>query len=75
MLIAIAATMPKRSVMRPVTTPPRPNPMKTMVVASDTAPRVAAKSACTVGITTTIAHIPTAPTEAIRTASTSRTQA
>ena len=39
MLSAIAATMPKRSVILPMTTPPRPKPMKIMVVASDTAPR------------------------------------
>ena len=39
MLSAIAVTMPKRSVIRPVTTPPEPKPMKIMVVASETAPR------------------------------------
>ena len=42
--------------------------MKIMVVASDTAPRVAENSACTIGNTTTTAHMPTAPIEAITTA-------
>ena len=46
-----------------------------MVKASDTAPRVAANSACTVGSTTTTVHMPTAPIEAITSARQSRTQA
>jgi hypothetical protein len=49
--------------------------MKIMVVASETAPREAENSVCTVGNTTTTAHMPTAPIEAIRTASTRRPQA
>ena len=75
MLTAIAGTMPSRSVILPMMTPPRPKPKKIMVAASETAPRVAANSCCTTGITTTTDHIPTAPTEAISTASASRTQA
>ena len=67
--------MPNRSVILPVMTPPRPKPNKIMVAASDTAPRVAANSCCTTGITTTTDHIPTAPTEAISTASASRSHA
>ena len=46
-----------------------------MVVDSEIAPRVVANSACTVGITTTTDHIPTAPIDAIESATTSRTQA
>jgi len=49
--------------------------MKIMVVAREIAPRVVANSACTVGMTTTIDHMPTAPIDAINTATTSRTQA
>jgi hypothetical protein len=49
--------------------------MKIMVVASETAPRLAPNSACTVGITTTTDHIPTAPIEAIRRTTISRNQA
>ena len=75
MLSAIAATMPKRSVIRPVTTPPRPKPSMVMVKASDTAPRVAANSACTTGSTTTTDHMPTLPIEPISSASASRTHA
>ena len=41
MLSAIAVTMPKRSVILPVTTPPRPKPSMVMVKASETPPRVA----------------------------------
>ena len=43
--------------------------------ASETAPRVAANSACTTGITTTTDHMPTAPMDAIITATASRTHA
>jgi hypothetical protein len=46
-----------------------------MVAASETAPRVAANSACTTGITTTTDHIPTAPTDAIITTTASRAHA
>ena len=46
-----------------------------MVVASEIAPRVVANSACTTGSTTTTDHIPTAPIEAINTASARRIQA
>ena len=75
MLTAIAGTMPSRSVILPMMTPPRPKPKKIMVAESETAPRVAANSFCTTGITTTTDHIPTAPIEAISTASASRIQA
>ena len=68
MLKASAATMPKRSVILPATTPPSPKPMKIMVLASDTAPRLAENSACTTGNTTTTVHMPAAPIEAITTA-------
>jgi hypothetical protein len=53
MQIAIAGTMPKRSVIRPVMTPPRPKPMNIMVDTTDTAPRVAENSFCTIGSITT----------------------
>jgi hypothetical protein len=46
-----------------------------MVDVSDTAPRVAEKSLCTIGNTTTIDHMPTAPMAPISTAMTSRAQA
>ena len=75
MLIAIAATMPKRSVILPAITPPSPKPNIMRVNASDTAPRVAANSVCTIGRTTTTAHIPTAPIEPITSAMPSRTHA
>ena len=75
MLTAIAGTMPSRSVILPMMTPPTPKPRKIMVAASETAPRLAANSCCTTGITTTTDHIPTAPTEPISTASASRSQA
>ncbi|MGY3412535.1 hypothetical protein ACVWZV_008648 [Bradyrhizobium sp. GM5.1] len=75
MLIAIAATMPKRSVILPAMTPPSPKPNIIRVKASDTAPRVAENSACTAGIMTTIAHMPTPPIEPIRSAMTRRIQA
>ena len=75
MLMAIAGTMPRRSVILPIMTPPRPKPKKIMVAASETAPRVAANSACTTGITTTTDHMPTAPTDAITTATASRIHA
>ena len=75
MLIAIAATMPKRSVIRPMATPPRPKPSMVRVKASDTAPREVPNSACTTGSTTTTDHMPTAPIEPITSASASRTQA
>jgi hypothetical protein len=52
-----------------------PKPRKIMVAANEIAPRVVANSCCTTGITTTTDHIPTAPTEPIRTAIASRTQA
>ena len=73
--MAIAFTIPKRSVIRPVTTPPKPKPSMVMVKASETPPRVAANSACTTGNTTTTDHMPTLPIEPIRSASTSLTQA
>ncbi|MGX1000623.1 hypothetical protein AB7M38_007915 [Bradyrhizobium diazoefficiens] len=75
MLIAIAGTMPNRSVILPAITPPSPKPNIMRVKASDTAPRVAANSAWTAGIMTTIAHMPTPPIDPIRSAMTSRTQA
>ena len=75
MLSPIATTMPKRSVIRPVATPPRPKPSMVSVKASDTAPRVAPNSPCTTGSTTTIDHMPTLPIEPITTASASLTQA
>ncbi len=75
MLIAIAGTMPNLSVILPAITPPSPKPNIISVKASDTAPRVAANSACTTGITTTTAHMPTPPIEPIISASKSRTQA
>ena len=75
MLAAIAATMPKRSVIRPMTTPPRPKPIMVIVKASETAPRVAANSVCTTGSATTTDHMPTAPIEAISSTRPSRTQA
>jgi hypothetical protein len=56
-------------------TPPRPKPKKIMVAASETAPRLAANSACTIGMTTTTDHMPTAPTEAMVSAKASRTHA
>ena len=68
MLSAIAATMPKRSVILPVATPPRPKPSMVRVKASETAPRVAPNSAWTTGITTTTDHMPTLPIEPISTA-------
>ena len=75
MLSAIATTMPKRSVILPVTTPPRPKPSMVSVKASDTAPRVAPNSGCTTGSTTTTDHMPTLPSEPITSASASLTQA
>jgi hypothetical protein len=72
---AIAVTMPRRSVILPMITPPSPKPKKIAVAASETAPRVAANSACTTGMTTTTDHMPTAPTAAISTATTSRSHA
>ena len=75
MLSAIAATMPKRSVILPVATPPRPNPSMVSVKASDASPRVAPNSACTTGSTTTTDHMPTDPIDPIASASASRTHA
>ena len=75
MLTAIAVTMPTLSVILPMITPPRPKPRKIMVTENEIAPRVVANSAWTVGMTTTTDHIPTAPIEAISTATTSRSQA
>ena len=75
MLSPIATTMPKRSVIRPVATPPRPKPSMVSVKASDMAPRVAPNSPCTIGSTTTTDHMPTLPIEPITSASASLTQA
>src|SRR5450631_1693922 len=75
MLSEIAVTTPKRSVIRPVTMPPRPKPSMVRVKASETAPRVAPNSGCTTGNTTTTDHIPTLPIEPSNSASASRTQA
>jgi hypothetical protein len=75
MQIAIAGTMPKRSVIRPVMTPPRPKPMNIMVDATDTAPRVAENSFCTIGSITTTDQKPTAPIAPISKARPSRTHA
>ncbi len=75
MLSPMASTMPKRSVILPVATPPRPKPNMVSVKASDTAPRVAPNSGCTTGSTTTTDHIPTLPIEPMMTASTSLTHA
>ena len=69
MLRPIATTMPKRSVILPVTTPPSPKPSMVSVKASDAAPREAANSVCTTGSTTTTDHMPTLPIEPITTAS------
>src|SRR5882757_8585544 len=75
MLSPMASTMPKRSVILPVATPPRPKLSMVSVKASDTAPRVAPNSGCTTGNTTTTDHIPTLPIEPISSASASRTHA
>ena len=75
MLTAIAVTMPTLSVILPMITPPRPKPRKIMVTENDILWRVVPNSACTVGMTTTTDHMPTAPIEAINKATTSRTQA
>ncbi len=75
MLSATAVTMPKRSVILPATTAPRPKPNIVSVKASDTAPRVAANSACTTGSTTTTAHIPALPIEPSSTATARRIHA
>src|SRR4051795_5454446 len=71
----MAVTMPKRSVILPVATPPRPKPSMVRVNASDTAPREAPNSACTPDITTTTDHMPTPPIDAIASASPSLTHA
>ena len=71
----MAVTMPKRSVIFPVTTPPRPKPSMTKVKASEAAPRVAPNSACTTGSATTTDHMPTLPIEPITRASASRIHA
>ena len=75
MPIPIAGMMPRRSVRRPVTTPPRPKPIIAKVYASDAAPRVPPSSACTFGSTTTTDHTPTLPTVAIARAISNRRHA
>lgn len=75
MPIVIAITMPKRSDSLPIITPPDPKPSMAQVKASDAAPRVAPKSAWTMGMTTTTDHMPTLPIDPIMRAIPSRAHA
>ena len=68
-------TMPKRSVILPVSDAAEAEAEHGRVKASETAPRVAPNSACTTGSTTTTDHMPTLPIEPITSASASLTHA
>src|SRR3954465_9102268 len=75
MPMTTGVTMPVRSVMRPRTIPPAPNPSMVSVYAREASPRATPNSVCTAGSATMTDHIPTPPMVDSNNASTSRVHA